>query len=311
MRSLLWWIPVVLGLALLPWFSTPFILSLTLTCLMYTGLAVSWAMFCGPTGYLSLAGAAYFGLGAYCSAWGVAVLPWPVVVVLGGLSAVLLALLIGLVVLHLRGAYFAVITFGLGALVAHSVTYIEKSQFGTVGRVILQAPEPRVVYWTVLSLAVLAVLTHRLVERSRLGLALRGIGADEQRAATLGVDPRRMKLIAFALSSWFAGAIGAAMAVRWTYIDPHTVFNPVVVFQTVVMAMVGGARSLRGPIIGAVLFSLLAEFLRLNLPYLYMVILGALLIVSVLYLPEGLAGLSWRRFLTRPRARAAQEAPHG
>lgn len=282
-------------LGALPAFEAPFVQSMALTCLLYAGLAVSWSMFSGPTRYLSLATSAFFGLGAYCTAWGLGKLPWPVIIVLGGLAAMAFAFLIGLVTLRLRGAYFAVITYGLGELVKHTITHIEKTYFHTVGRVMTETPSSATVYWTVLAVTALAVWTYVAFGRSRWGHALRGIGMDEERTATLGVNPMRVKLVGFCLSSWFAGALGAAMAVRWTYIDPHTVFNPFIVFQTVLISMVGGPLTVAGPLVGAVGFSLLSEYLRLSLPYLYMIILGVLLIASVLYLPDGLAGYEWKK----------------
>jgi branched-chain amino acid transport system permease protein len=148
----------------------------------------------------------------------------------------------------------------------------------------------------VLGLAVLAILVSILVRRSRFGLAMAGIGADEQRAQTLGVNTRLVKISGFALTAAFAGAVGAAMSVRWTYIDPATVFNPFIGFQTVLIALIGGAATLWGPLLAAVVFSLLAETLRLQLPQLYMMTLGLLLILSVLYLPGGLASLRRETF---------------
>jgi branched-chain amino acid transport system permease protein len=260
---------------------------------------VSWSLFCGATNYLSLATAAFFGLGAYITAWGAEGLPYGLAVLLGGAVAAAFAALVGAAVLHLRGAYFAVITFGLAELVRHAVTYFEKAFQGTVGRVIAEPPEATTIYHTVLLLTALAVIAALAVRASRLGLALRGIGADEERAQTLGVNARRAKILAFAISAFFAGALGAAMAVRWTYIDPPTVFNPFIGFQTVLIAMVGGAHTVIGPIASSVLFSLLTEFLRLQFPYLFLILLGLLLILLVLYLPGGLASLigrwRWRR----------------
>ena len=294
--SILATLTAALALSAMPWLLSDFGLSLTLTCLMYAGLAVSWAMFCGATNYLSLATAAFFGLGAYVTAWGVEGLPYGAAVLLGGLVAAVFAGLVGAAVLHLRGAYFAVITFGLGELVRHAITYYEKAYEGTVGRIIAEPPEAVTIYHTVLLLAALAVVTALLVRSSRLGLALRGIGADEERAQTLGVNARRAKILAFTLSAFFAGALGAAMAARWTYIDPPTVFNPFIGFQTVLIAMVGGAHTIIGPIASSILFSLLTEFLRLQFPYLFLTLLGVLLILLVLYLPGGLASLvaRWR-----------------
>jgi branched-chain amino acid transport system permease protein len=292
------------ALALAPWILPDFWTSLLLTCLMYVVLAVSWSMFSGATRYLSLATSALFGLGAYTTAWNFQTLPWPLLILLGAAVSALFALIMGAVVMHLRGTYFAILTFGMGELVRHTITYVEKSVFGTVGRVITEAPSNEVVYWTVLLLAVLAILAFRLVGESRLGFAMRGIGADEQRAATFGVDPRRVKLLGFALSAAFAGAVGAAMAVRWTYIDPHTAFNPLIGFQTVLIAMVGGATTLRGPLVAAVALSMLSDALRLNLPYIYLILLGTLLILCVLFLPRGIASIEWTKLLGKRKGAA-------
>jgi branched-chain amino acid transport system permease protein len=305
-RTLLATGAAALVLAAMPWVLSDFLLSLTIACLMYAGLAVSWAMFSGPTHYLSLATAAFFGLGAYVTAWGVATLPWPVVVVGGGLIAAAFAALVGAAVLHLRGAYFAVLTFGLGELVRHAVTYVEKSYFRTVGRVLTTTPDAITIYLTVLGVASAAVAVAAIVRGSRLGLALAGIGGDEERAQTLGVATRRVKVAGFTLAAFFAGAMGAAVAVRWTYIDPPAVFNPFIGFQTVLIAMVGGAGTLAGPLASAVVFSLFTEFLRLRFPYVFLILLGFLLIVLVLHLPGGLASLLERR---RPAEAAGSDAP--
>jgi branched-chain amino acid transport system permease protein len=279
-----------------------FLVSLALSCLMYVALAVSWAMFSGATRYISLGTSAFFGLGAYVSAWGLATLPWPLVILGGALLAGGFAALAGSAILHLRGTYFAVLTFGMSELVRHAITYGEKQYAGTVGRVLITVPSSLTVYYTLLAVTAAALVTAVLVRASRFGLALDGIGADEQRAQTLGVPTRWVKVGGFALSAAFAGAAGATMAVRWTYIDPAAVFNPFIGLQTVLIVIVGGATSLAGPVLAAIAFSLLAEFLRLQLPYVYLMLLGAVLIVAVLYLPQGLAGLwsgratpSWRR----------------
>ncbi len=278
-------------LAAAPWVLSDFLLSLALTCLMYAGLAVSWAMFSGATNYLSLATAAFFGIGAYVTALSYETVTYPLAVVLGGLAAAAFAAIVGAAILHLRGAYFAVLTFGLGELVRHAITYAEKRYSGTVGRVLTETPEPAEVYLTVLVVALAAVATSMAVRASRFGLALAGIGADEERAQTLGVNTRLAKIGGFALSAFFAGALGAAMAVRWTYIDPPAVFNPFIGFQTVLIAMVGGAQTVAGLLVASFVFSLLTELLRLQFPYLFLIILGTLLILLVLYLPGGIASL--------------------
>lgn len=302
----------------LPHYGSEFVVSMALTCLMYVALSSSWGLFCGTTRYLSLATSAFFGIGAYTGALVMSKVSWLETIALGAGLATLVAVAMGAAVLHLRGTYFAVLTFGMTELIRHAVTYFEKTITGTVGRVLAEIPERDTIYLTVLFLAVLAVLTSIVLRRSRFGLAMMGIGADEQRAQTLGVNTRLIKIAGFALTAAFAGAVGAAMSVRWTYIDPHTVFNPFIGFQTVLIALIGGAVTLWGPLIAAIVFSVLAETLRLQMPQIYMMSLGLLLILSVLYLPGGLASLRWHTFTgwwndSRQwwRGLGAQERRHG
>ena len=291
---------VLFGLAgwalALPHYGSEFAVSMALTCLMYAALSSSWGLFCGSTRYLSLATSAFFGIGAYTSALALEQVSWWGAIALGAGIAAAVAIVMGAAVLHLRGTYFAVLTFGMTELIRHAISYWEKQVTGTVGRVLTVVPERDTVYLTVLGLAVAAVLVSIVVRRSRFGLAMAGIGSDEQRAQTLGVNTRLVKIGGFALTAAFAGAVGAAMSVRWTYIDPHTVFNPFIGFQTVLIALIGGAATLWGPLLAAVVFSLLAETLRLQAPHVYMMSLGALLILCVLYLPGGLASLRWSTF---------------
>ena len=284
----------------IPMVASDFLVSLALSCLMYVALSSSWALFCGSTRYLSLATAAFFGIGAYTSAVTLEGFGWWAAIGLGAALAALVALAMGAAVLHLRGTYFAMLTFGMTELIRHAVTYWEKQVTGTVGRVLTVVPDRDTVYLTMLALAVLAIVVAIAVRGSRFGLALAGIGADEQRAQTLGVNTRLVKLAGFALTAAFAGAVGAAMSVRWTYIDPATVFNPFIGFQTVLIALIGGAATLWGPLVAAVVFSLLAETLRLQLPQVYLMTLGLLLILCVLYLPGGLGSLRWGMFARWP-----------
>lgn len=292
-RDLLVWFGLTGWALALPAFGSDFMVSMALTCLMYVALSSSWGLFCGSTRYLSLATSAFFGIGAYTSALMLEGAGWVESIAMGALIATAVAVVMGAAVLHLRGTYFAVLTFGMTELIRHAITYFEKSVTGTVGRVLTVVPERDTVYLTVLTLASVTVALSIAIRRTRFGLALLGIGADEQRAQTLGVNTRMVKIAGFAFTAAVAGAVGAAMSVRWTYIDPHTVFNPFIGFQTVLIALIGGAVTLWGPLIAAVVFSLLAETLRLTAPQVYMMTLGLLLILCVLYLPGGLASLRW------------------
>ncbi len=290
-RDLLVWFALTGWALAIPYYGSDFVVSMALTCLMYVALSSSWGLFCGSTRYLSLATSAFFGIGAYTAALMIEQIGWVESIALGAAMATAVAVLMGLAVLHLRGTYFAVLTFGMTELIRHAITYFEKSVTGTVGRVLSVVPDRDTIYLTVLTLAMGTVALSIGLRRTRLGLALAGIGADEQRAQTLGVNTRWVKIVGFGFTAAVAGAVGAAMSVRWTYIDPHTVFNPFIGFQTVLIALIGGATTLWGPLIAAIVFSVLAETLRLQAPQIYMMSLGLLLILSVLYLPGGLASL--------------------
>ncbi len=280
---------VGVALALVPMAVGPYYRSLALAILADVALAVSWAFFSGTTRYLSLATGAFFGAGAYTTAVVMTRMPWPLPVISAAAVAAAMALVVGTLALRLRGPYFAVFTFGLAELAKHSLIWYETGVTGTVGRLMLKPPGPVAVYYTVLGVAALAVATAAVLRRGRWGIALIGIGADEERAETLGIDTTRVKVAVFALSAAFMGAVGGAMAPRWTYLDPQ-VFNPLVSFQTVIMALLGGPTTIAGPIAGAVFLGLLSEILLVKFRYLYMLALGAALIAVVVWLPGGLAG---------------------
>ncbi len=288
--------PLIL-LATLPLYApgyTPVLLS---DILMYVILAVAWTIFSGPTGYISLTPAAFFGVGIYTSAVLGMALPLPVVILIGGLASFCLALLVGALTLRLRGIYFAIFTFGLVMLIAHLLLFWEINVTGTRGRfVVLQSID--MVYYTILAIFVATMLTAYLIRRSRFGLALRSIGEDEEAAAHMGVNVTMVKVVTFAISAIFMGAAGAIMATRWTYIDPFIAFNLNYSFMPVLMAIFGGMGQLYGPVIGAAVFAYLEEFLVTRLPELYMVIFGIILVIAILYLPNGLVGLIqklWKR----------------
>jgi branched-chain amino acid transport system permease protein len=278
----------VLALLAAPLVLSSYARSLTVAVLADVCLASAWALFSGPTGYLSLATGAFFGVGAYAAALTVGRLAWPLPVVAGAAAGAALAVIVGALALRLRGPYFAIFTFGLAEMAKHVLIWFETRVTGTVGRLLLAPPGPWTLYYTVLLLVIAMLVVAALMRRSAWGDALIAIGADEERAETLGIDTTRVKVLTFALSAAFMGAAGAAMAPRWTYLDPQ-VFSPLVSFQTVIMALVGGATSVAGPVLGAAFIGLASELLLLQFRYVYMLALGLTLIAVVLFFPQGLA----------------------
>ena len=136
-----------------------------------------------------------------------------------------------------------------------------------------------------------------LLQNSSYGMALQGIGENEDASEHIGIDVTRLKVIVFALSAFFMGAAGAVMATRWRYIDPNVAFNPLLSFLPVLMAIFGGTWLLGGPILGAVIFTLLQEYLITEYPYLYMLLMGLTLIIVILFLPGGLLTLVMKGYI--------------
>ena len=280
----------------MPLYVQPYLVILLTTIIMYIILTLSWAIFSGPTRYISLASAAFFGVGAYVSAILGEALPLPVVIAIGGLVSFILAFFIGLLTLRLRGMYFIIFTFGVSELIRHFLLWWEANFMGTVGRWVVIV-DHTTVYYVILVIFVMALLTAFLIRRSKFGLALQSIGEYEEAAAHIGIDVTILKTITFAISALFMGAAGAIMATRWTYIDPRIAFNPLLSFMPVLMAIFGGTGQLYGPILGAAIFTYIEEVLITVFPYYYMLLFGIILIVVILFLPNGLVGLvqTWRK----------------
>jgi branched-chain amino acid transport system permease protein len=283
-------------LAILPLYAPGYPVVLLSSILMYVVLTVSWVIFSGPTGYISLAPAAFFGVGIYTSALIGKVLPFPMVVAIGGVASFCLALLIGALTLRLRGIYFAIFTFGLVMLIANFLLFYEINVTGTRGRFVI-VKEYNTIYFYMLGIFVLLLITSFVIKSSKYGLALLSIGQEEEAAAHMGVNVTMVKVITFAISSFFIGTAGAVMATKWTYIDPFIAFNPFFSFMPVLMAIFGGVGQLYGPIMGAAIFTYFEEFLITKFPELYMLIFGIILVIAILYLPDGLVGLiqKWRK----------------
>ncbi|MCC0035530.1 MAG: branched-chain amino acid ABC transporter permease [Hoeflea sp.] len=282
----------LVALAVVPLFASEYELGLLIGMATYVALASAWALFSGQTNYISLATVAFYGTGAYTVAVLNESLPYPAVLLCAALIGAGMALLVGLSTLRLSGIYFVIFTFGLAELVRQLITWYEVSITGTLGRYIFLDLTARDIYWQMLALAAVAIGLTAWINRTRLGLALRAIGDDEVVAAHSGIHLARTKLIAFTLSATLITLVGAVASPRWVYVEPLIVFNPTVSFLTVIMALLGGANRLWGPLVGAIPLFLLFEWLSVNFPDTYPIFLGLLFIAVVFVLPNGvLAGL--------------------
>jgi len=270
---------------------------------MYVILTVSWNAFCGPTGYISLATAAFFGIGVYTSAI-LQALPLPVVIIIAGLVSLLLSFLVGWATLRLRGMYFAIFTFGLSELFRYTMKWYEVNITRTVGRWLPMQNDATVYYYMLALLAITLLVTY-IIRRSKYGSALHSIGQNEEAAAHLGINVNAVKIITFAITCFFMGAAGAIMAKRWSYIDPSLAFAPFRTFYVIIMVLLGGMGSIvYGPISGAIVITLLSDVALVDYPRQTMLLFGIILVAVITFLPNGLMGLI-RRGIDRVAARGS------
>ncbi|WP_306051063.1 branched-chain amino acid ABC transporter permease [Oceaniradius stylonematis] len=267
-----------------------YVMSVGVNTLQYAVMATAWAMFSGPTRYISLATSSFYGVGVYSVAVLADILPWPAVLLAAFALGAMLALLVGLATLRLSGVYFVIFTFGLGELVRQLVTWYEVNVTGTMIRYVFINVSSTQIYWQLAILLAAVLATGWWIYRTRLGTALRLIGEDEVVASHVGVNTALVKLMLFAISSGFIAVAGAIMAPRWTYIDPGVAFNMNISFLVLIMALLGGTSRLLGPIVGAVPVVLLLEVLTVNFPNHYSILVGLVFITIVYFIPEGVLG---------------------
>jgi branched-chain amino acid transport system permease protein len=276
--------------ACLPWLFGSYALSIGVTIAMYTVLATSWALFSGPTHYISLATAAFFGVGTYVTGIGIEHLPYWTLLPIAGVIGAVLAALVGLATLRLSGVYFVIFTLGLAEFIRQVITWAQNVS-GTKGIYVLTSITEAHIYWQLLGLAALVYLLGWAIGRSRLGFALRIIGDDEQVARHSGIHTARAKILLFLVPGSVAAITGAILAPRYVYIEPSLAFAPMLSFQVVIMALLGGTGRLWGPLVGVIPFTFLWEGVSITVPNQTTLLLGLSFLVIVYLLPKGFVGL--------------------
>jgi len=277
--------------AIVPLVADGYVLQITISIVMYTALATSWLLFSGPTNYIALSTAAFFGIGMYITAGGIDLVPYPVLILASGVAGAVMAAIVGLATLRVAGVYFVIFSLGLAELVRQFMTW-GQHVFGTMSGlyVTIERSEP-MYYWQLLLLTAVIFLVGWWIGRSRLGFALRIIGNDELVAVHCGINTARAKVILFVISSAFASIAGALVAPRWGYVEPVVAFNPFVSFQVVIMALLGGTHRLWGPLLGVIPFVLLWELISIAFPSQTTLLLGVCFLLIVYVIPNGVVGL--------------------
>ena len=229
-RNLLIGALIFVAAGLVPLVFGGYALQLAISIAMYTALATSWLLFSGPTNYIALSTAAFFGIGMYTVAGGIDLVPYPVLIAAAGLAGAALAAVVGLATLRVSGIYFVIFSLGLAELVRQVMTWLQHVLGTMSGLYVTIDRDEAEYYWQLLSLTAAVFLVGWWIGRSRLGFALRIIGNDEVVAVHCGINTARAKVILFVISSMFAAVAGALVAPRWSYVEPVVAFSPFVSF---------------------------------------------------------------------------------
>jgi len=288
---------VLVALLLVPSVGLPSnVIRLLLVTLLWVAMSLAWNLLGGVAGQVSFGFAVFYGLGAYTAAFAIngGIYPY-VAFAVGGLVASLGSILIGIPTFRLRGPYFAIATIGVNEAVRIVMSNLEITGGASGYRLLMTGRFSQAEhYYTALGMAAQAFLASWYVMRSPFGLALRAVREDQDAAADLGVNPFRCKLTVHALSAFLTGMAGGAFARYTAYIHPDGVFSFATSISILLMSVIGGLGTLLGPVIGAVVYSIVQEEMVVNFPQFHLLLYGALLILIVLFEPGGLVGLARR-----------------
>jgi branched-chain amino acid transport system permease protein len=267
-------------------------LSIAVTMMMYIALSTSWVLFSGPTHYISLATGAFFGVGGYMVGAGMSdyQLSFWLMLAVAPIVAAVLAALIGWATLRLSGVYFVIFTLGLAEMIRNLVSWVQNNFLGSRGLYVLTDFRDQHLYWMLLLVAAVVYLLGWILNRSRIGFALRIIGNDETVARHVGINTATAKVILFTTTGFFAALVGAIIAPRWSYIEPNQVFSPELSFLVVIMALLGGASRLWGPLVGVIPFTILWEWVSVQFSNQSTLFLGLVFLLIVYVLPNGVVG---------------------
>nr|VFK63001.1 MAG: branched-chain amino acid transport system permease protein [Candidatus Kentron sp. TC] len=312
-------IAIILAAMVAPLVVSPYTLTFLLQLFMIIALAQSWNLISGITGYVSFGHTVFFGIGAYTGAlmltaslsliahFPAIATPWFLAILYGftifcGMAiSFLFSLPLGLLTLRLQGPYFAIAMLGVNEVGRMVATLWVDLTAGGDGIPVSPAvlPDLPVAYYIMFFLGAFATGLVAWIYHHRLGLELRTIREDEGAAEMVGINTIRNKIVAFILSAAIPGAVGVVYVMYTSFIDPHSAFTPILNLQMIVIVLLGGAGTIWGPVLGAVIIMGSREFMWAEFPALHLALLGILVIIVVFYMPKGILGLVSRRKTVR------------
>ncbi|MGA2903871.1 MAG: branched-chain amino acid ABC transporter permease [Candidatus Korobacteraceae bacterium] len=269
-------------------------------------LASNLNLMIGYTGYVNFGHIVFYGLGGYIGLYLATVRGWNLVLsaLLAGLAVSLCALLFGLGILRLRGAYFALATIGILVAVQSFVSNFDPWGRSTGLYVSFDAYQPLggarralwITYFLVIAVMALSMLLSLAIKTSKFGLGLFAIREDEDAAVVLGVNATVYKAIIYSVSAFLPAVAGTLMFYKNGMIDPSIAFEFIASLEGIVMLMLGGKGTVIGAALGGGLYEKLRSYLLTSpkLSNFHLVIAGALLLLVVLFAPGGLIGWLYR-----------------
>ncbi len=275
---------------------------------LYITLASNLNLMLGYAGYINFGSIVFFGLGGYICVWLVNAHAWPLFASLlaAGISVSALALLFGLGILRLRGAFFALSTIGINEAVQSFVEnfspwggssgiYLSPAIFQPFGG---PARGLWAIYFLMVGVMGLSLYLSYAIKISKFGLGLLAIGQNEDAAAILGVPTPLYKALAYSVSAFLPAIAGGLYFLKSAFIQPSDAFDLTLSTEVIVIAMLGGQGTVTGVALGAYLYEELRGYLLTSETFsnFQLVVAGVLLLVIVLFFPGGLMGFIYRQF---------------
>ncbi len=297
---------------------SPYMQGLLIFIMMWVILGSSWNLLAGYTGQVSFGHAAYFGIGAYAAGlpyyhWHIS--PWWGLLT-GGIAAVILGYLLGIIVFRLRGPYFALGTLATAEILRIAFGEEEWLTNGHNGILYITTWVSKLPYYFIaLALALATIFTVKAVMRSKAGFYFLSIREDEDAAKAIGIDTAKYKNISMAISTFWAGIAGAFYMIYMGFIDPEVVFalhNISII--TILVGILGGVGTIWGPAVGAVIMVFVQELFRSSIfglapawvSKIHALVFGLLVIFVILYMAGGIVG-DWDLIVKKFKRRKAEE----
>ncbi len=278
-----------------PLFAGPYQQSIAKTIIIYMILALSWNMLL-KTGQISFGLAGFFGIGAYASVLlslrlGLSPL---LTIIVGGIITSFVAAAMGLIILRLRAMYFAITTLALGEIfrvIIHNIPEFAGGAHGLILSGVIFDGNGYLTYWLFLAAALFSIGLSYYFDKSKMHLALTAIRDNETTAKVRGIDIFKSLLIIFVITAGMQGLAGGLYAQSFGFVTPESSFSGDFILLPIAMALLGGVYTTAGPVVGAIVLGVISEYLKLYIPYGHLVVYGLIIVIVILFMPNGIVGV--------------------